>query len=288
MRRRRVCSYIPHDDRGLLVCDDQARTRASFARTLGSDRGFTAMQSLSAITERLAGPAFASLTEPLLSRDAFAALVADPVAWTARFQRPLGTLLQTSFADDLVRGIVATDALIGTFAAMDCPDLRQNRCFLYHVIGNGTGRWDVLLSPQLRAAGAQTLTVFGLHMPARLFTDDHPAAKTRAVSATLASLDEVLAEPIADCLWPDSDGEPCLEARTPLELESELALPAGHIFHRDLAWPFAEHDGEVGSWGVETARPNVWICGAGARRGGGVSGIAGHNAARAVLAADAA
>jgi len=98
----------------------------------------------------------------------------------------------------------------------------------------------------------------------------------------------VLAEPIADCLWPASDGEPCLEARTPLELESELGLPAGHIFHRDLAWPFAEHDGEVGSWGVETARPNVWICGAGARRGGGVSGIAGHNAARAVLAADAA
>ena len=42
-----------------------------------------------------------------------------------------------------MRGIVATDALIGTFAAMDDPGLRQNRCFLYHVIGNGTGRWDV-------------------------------------------------------------------------------------------------------------------------------------------------
>jgi phytoene dehydrogenase-like protein len=34
---------------------------------------------------------------------------------------------------------------------------------------------------------------------------------------------------------------------------------------------------------VETQRPNVWICGAGARRGGGVSGIPGHNAAMAVL-----
>jgi nicotinamidase-related amidase len=40
-----------------------------------------------------------------------------------------------------------------------------------------------------------------------------------------------------------------------------------------------------GTWGVETEDPNVWICGAGARRGGGVSGIPGHNAARAVLAA---
>jgi phytoene dehydrogenase-like protein len=27
----------------------------------------------------------------------------------------------------------------------------------------------------------------------------------------------------------------------------------------------------------------VWLCGAGARRGGGVSGIPGHNAAMAVL-----
>ena len=38
---------------------------------------------------------------------------------------------------------MATDALIGTFADTDDPQLRQNRCFLYHVVGNGTGRWDV-------------------------------------------------------------------------------------------------------------------------------------------------
>ena len=42
-----------------------------------------------------------------------------------------------------MRGIVLTDATIGTFAPADDPLLRQNRCFLYHVIGNGTGRWDV-------------------------------------------------------------------------------------------------------------------------------------------------
>ncbi len=46
---------------------------------------------------------------------------------------------------------------------------------------------------------------------------------------------------------------------------------------------FAASDEEVGTWGVETQWPNVWLCGAGARRGGGVSGIPGHNAARAVL-----
>ena len=146
-----------------------------------------------------------------------------------------------------------------------------------------------ILGPQLRAAGAQTLTVFGLHMPARLFRDDgggHGGAKRAAVEATLRSLNSVLAEPIEDCLLRDRDGRPCLEARTPVELEAELGMPGGHIFHRDLSWPFAEDDADVGRWGVETERPNVWLCGAGARRGGGVSGIPGHNAARAVIEAD--
>jgi phytoene dehydrogenase-like protein len=68
-----------------------------------------------------------------------------------------------------------------------------------------------------------------------------------------------------------------------VELEAELGLPGGNIFHRDLAWPFAEEEAEVGRWGVETHWDNVLICGAGAKRGGGVSGIPGHNAAMAVL-----
>jgi phytoene dehydrogenase-like protein len=143
-----------------------------------------------------------------------------------------------------------------------------------------------ILGPGLRAAGVHTLTVFALHMPERLFREDHAAAKRAAVQATLGSIDSVLAEPIEDCLARTPDGEPCLEARTPVELEHELGLPGGNIFHRPLQWPFAESEPEIGRWGVETERPNVWLCGSGARRGGAVSGIAGHNAARAVLAAD--
>jgi phytoene dehydrogenase-like protein len=61
-------------------------------------------------------------------------------------------------------------------------------------------------------------------------------------------------------------------------------MPGGHIFHRDLSWPFAEQEAEVGRWGVETEHPGILLCGAGARRGGGVSGIPGRNAAMAVLA----
>jgi phytoene dehydrogenase-like protein len=383
------------------------------------------------LTARVAQALAPTLTEPLRSRAQMRALIADDAAWEALFERPLSELLERAVPDDETRGIVATDALIGTFAALDDPGLAQNRCFLYHVIGNGEGVWDIpvggmgrlttaladvaraagaelrtsvevtaigagksgvevqtaggstftgrdllanvapavlarllgdhdpepapegsqlklnmvltrlprlrdssvapeiafagtfhinesysqlgeayaqaaagripsvvpaeaychsltdpsILSPQLIAAGAQTLTVFALHMPARLFGDAD--AKQRAVDATLASLDSVLAEPIQDCLMLDAGGQPCLESRTPLELESELGLPAGNIFHRALSWPFAEHPEQVGTWGVETERANVWICGAGARRGGGVSGIPGHNAAMAVLQASA-
>ena len=346
------------------------------------------------------------------------------------FERPLSDLLEESFESDPIRGTVLTDALIGTFAPAGDAELRQNRCFLYHVVGNGTGRWDVpvggmgalsgalelaarragaeirlraevtgivtegaeavvtcgdgecyacshvlanvapavltrllgddgpatpaaegsqlkvnlllkrlpklrdrgvspedafagtfhvnegydqlqraydeaargqiptvppcelychtltdpsILSPGLRAAGAQTLTVFGLHMPARLFAADPEASKDAAVAATIASINSALGEPLEDCLAEDADGVPCIEALTPVELESELGMPGGHIFHGELAWPFAESDEQVGSWGVETGHPNVWVCGAGARRGGGVSGIPGHNAVRAVL-----
>ncbi len=364
------------------------------------------------------------------------ALVGDERAWEALVERPLSELLEELVPDDLTRGVVATDALIGTFAALDDPTLVQNRCFLYHVIGGGTGNWDLpvggmgalsaglvaaarragarlrtgaevvgidpggggdggpvlvstaggerfvaqhllagvapavlagllgdpppdpapegsqlklnmvltrlprlldasvtaadaftgtfhvnesysqlqaahsqaasgqipevvpleaychslsdrsILGPELAGSGAQTLTVFALHMPARLFAGaDHDRVKQRAVAAALASLDSVLAEPIEGCLMRDALGRPCLEAHTPLELQAELGLPGGNIFHQPLRWPFAEAPGEVGRWGVETARPNVFVCGAGARRGGGVSGIPGHNAAMAVLAA---
>ena len=94
----------------------------------------------------------------------------------------------------------------------------------------------------------------------------------------------MLAEPIEDCLLTTPDGQPCLEARTPVDLESDVGLPGGHIFHRDLAWPWAETDEQVGTWGVATEHPRVLLCGAGARRGGGVSGIPGRAAAMAVLA----
>jgi phytoene dehydrogenase-like protein len=415
LRRRSVSSYTPRQDgTGLLV------------RT--GEPPHPNWAAFSELTARVASAVFPSLTQPLVSREELRARVGDDAAWEALVERPLGEVLSRYFEDDFERGIIATDALIGTFAGLDDESLRQNRCFLYHVIGNGTGDWDVpvggmgalteslagiafaagaelklgvevtsietdgvgaevhfeggsvaarrvlcnaapavlarllgepepdpppegaqlklnlllkrlprlrdesvdpreafagtfhvnesatqlalaygqaqrgqipalapceiychsltdpsILGPELRAAGAQTLTCFGLHMPARLFAREPQAAKAEAIKATLASLNSVLAEPIEDCLWIAPSGEPCLEARTPVELEAEVGLPGGNIFHRDLQWPFAEDSSEVGTWGVETAYDNVLLCGAGARRGGGVSGIPGHNAAMKVL-----
>src|SRR3984885_9656814 len=112
-------------------------------RTLGSDAAVAELDAFGAVIGRLAARTFGSLTEPLRSRTAFAALVDDDAAWHGVFEAPLAALLERSFSDDLVRGIVATDGLIGTFAALDDPRLAQNRCFLYHVIGDGTGRWDI-------------------------------------------------------------------------------------------------------------------------------------------------
>jgi phytoene dehydrogenase-like protein len=110
-------------------------------------------------------------------------------------------------------------------------------------------------------------------MPARLFGGDPAAAREAALDATLRSLDAVLAEPIAGCVMRTPDGELCIDVQTPADLERDLRMPRGNIFHPD----------DAGRWGVETDDPAILVCGAGARRGGGVSGIGGHNAAMAVL-----
>ena len=438
LRRRRFSSYTPvpghPDGLGLLVdTGDEAATAASFRAVTGSDADHLAWRRFYTAVGTAAARLFPTLTEPLRSRADLRRHLADDDAWRLLMERPLGDSVEAAFGDDVVRGVVLTDGLIGTFAAAGAADLQQNRCFLYHVVGGGTGDWDVpvggmgavsgaleaaaraagaeiltsatvtavgagsprtpaevqwrdadgaehrvgaghvlagcapavlaalldrapgdgvegaqlkvnmvlrrlprlregvdpaagfsgtfhvnqtasqlqtayeeaaagripttppcetychsltddsILGPALRAEGAATLTLFGLHMPTRLFTADNEGARERALAATLRSLDSVLAERIEDCLATDPLGRPCLEARTPVDVEADVGLPGGNIFQRPLQWPFAEDDADVGRWGVETADERVLLCGAGARRGGGVSGIAGHNAARAVL-----
>jgi phytoene dehydrogenase-like protein len=423
LHRRRISSYTPVGEGGILVDHgDPARTAAD----LGGDA--QAWDDFYGMTGELAQRLFPTLTEPLRSADQVRALVGDR-AWDDLFARPVGETVERRFASDTVRGIVLTDGLIGTFARARDADRLANRCLLYHVIGRGTGDWDVpvggmgrvtdalaeaavaagaqvrcstevdaietdgelarirttdgsvvecdavfvnaapsvlarlrrrpsdrpdpegaqlkvnmllsrlpalkdasltpeqafagtfhinegyaaleeahrtaaagrfpdvppcevychslsdtsILGEDLVSAGAHTLTLFGLHMPARLFRDDPEGARQQALELTLASMNSVLAEPIQDCLLdPDS-----VEARSPLDVEASVGMPGGHIFHGDLQWPFAESADEVGRWGVETADPNIYLCGSGARRGGGVSGIPGRNAVAAALGENA-
>ncbi|MFP3467372.1 phytoene desaturase family protein [Leifsonia sp. SIMBA_070] len=145
-----------------------------------------------------------------------------------------------------------------------------------------------ILDPDLAATGAQTITVFGLHTPDRWLTDENnDATRQRLQDAVLASLNSVLAEPVEDLLLKDADGRPCIETKTTRDLERALNMPGGNIFHGPLSWPFAEDDDALATpaerWGVATRHPRILLCGSGARRGGAVSGLGGHNAAMAVL-----
>jgi phytoene dehydrogenase-like protein len=145
-----------------------------------------------------------------------------------------------------------------------------------------------ILSKELQEQGVQTLTVFALHTPHKLLEcKDQDQMRERLKQAVLASLNSVLAENIEDLLMTDVNGELCIEVKTTQDLEEVLRLPGGNIFHGALEWPFIEDSANAASpaqrWGVQTKRENLLVCGSGARRGGAVSGIAGHNAAMAVL-----
>src|SRR5699024_799355 len=129
--------------------------------------------------------------------------------------------------------------------------------------------------------------LFGLHTPHQLVVGDPDRMRDRLTSAALSSLNSVLAEPVQDLLLEDSAGRLCLETKTTVDLEHSLTMTRGNIFHGALQWPFAADDEPLDTparrWGVATDHDRILLCGAGARRGGGVSGIGGHNAAMAVL-----
>ena len=415
---REVSSYTPYADKGLYVSRQwDEKTAASFNELDPTGHEAQAWQEFYGEVAEFAHKIAPTLLQPLKTRSELKAEINLPQAWEYLVENPIGIEIDKRFNNDVVKGVVLTDALIGTFAS--AYDLQANICFLYHLMGNGTGEWKVpvggmgalvkelvrvatsagveilsnskvtsvvsdesgviaktqsgdvyqsdyllsnaapavlaklqgkaqppsldgsqmkinillkrlpqlksgidprlafagtfhanesfsqleetfidategvmpakmpvemychtlsdpsILGPELQAAGYQTLTLFGLHTPASLFDADNDAARDLALASALSSVNEYLAEPIEDVIA-------AIEVKTPLDIEQAIALPRGNIFHKDLSMPFRE-DGSKPSWGVETDDPRIFICGAGAIRGGGVSGIPGHNAAMAVL-----
>ena len=176
LRSRRTASYSPtvRDGRhlGLFVEHEEgAVTRESFRALTGGDEEYAAWRDFYAEVGQLAEAVAPTLTQPLPTGRSLKAQV-DATLWEAIVERPLGEVIEERFSDDLVRGIVATDALIGTFADLNDSSLIQNRCFLYHLIGNGTGEWRVpvggmgaVTSAMLRRAterGAEIVTGAGV------------------------------------------------------------------------------------------------------------------------------
>ena len=121
---------------------------------------------------------------------------------------------------------------------------------------------------RLRRHRVHTLTYFGLHTPGRAVRRaTRPATKAEAVRRAIAAIDEHLDEPLESCLATDADGRPCIEAKIPQDVEADLAMPGGHIFHGDLDWPWAPNrarlDTPAQQWGVQTDLASVLLCGSG-------------------------
>ena len=142
---------------------------------------------------------------------------------------------------------------------------------------------ESILSPELRAKGYHTLTLFGMDSPWSLFAQDNAAMRGKAQAKFVAGVNGWLAEPLEDCLAVARDGSLCIEGKSPVDIEEAIGLYHGNIFQTALTFPFAGTKEEAGTWGVETEYEDVYLCGASAQRGGGVSGIPGHNAAMKVL-----
>jgi phytoene dehydrogenase-like protein len=442
LRTRAIASYTPYMRNGtpegcLFSNLSEEAGRASLRALTGSEIEFDRLRDFSRLARSFAELVWDTMLGPLPGKDElrgrFMQDEAHREAWRSLVEEPLGCAVERYLQDDLVRGLVFTDAKIGLLTHPHDSSLLQNRCFLYHTMGNRTGEWkvpvggmgrvadelkrvaaengasmmtnvrlrtldftnstrtvefetgeqrqtvearfvllnfganvldgllgrphqsdathegsvfkmnmllrrlprllaqqaspstafcgtfhidegyeqmktshrqasdsrlpdrmpcevychtltdDSILSPELRAQGFHAMTLFALDAPWRLFTSDNEKMREIVRQKCLAGLNQWLAEPIEECLALARNGRPCVEAKSPVDIERDLGHFRGNIFHAALTFPFAETREAIGTWGVETEYPNVFFCGAGARRGGGVSGIPGHNAAMKVL-----
>ena len=97
LRRRAISSYTPRPDgSGLLGRAPDAAAARRLARVLRDDRARRPARLPDA-------------HQPLPSRAALRAEVAEDPAWEALFERPLGEAVEAAFDDDVERGIVLTD-----------------------------------------------------------------------------------------------------------------------------------------------------------------------------------
>ena len=177
LRRRATGSFTPyaksgrHD--GLLLSNvDKEVGRKSMIDLTGSDTEFEQLKKFYNLSRVFAEHCWDSMLEPLVAKEEFRRRFdVDDIsreAWRSLAEEPLGLAIERYLQNDLVRGLAMTDAKVGLFTHPHDPSLVQNRCFLYHLIGNKTGEWKVPvggmggvareLEEAARRSGAEFLT----------------------------------------------------------------------------------------------------------------------------------
>jgi phytoene dehydrogenase-like protein len=146
-RSRRTASYSPAVrggiNTGLIVERHEGdMTRQSFRDLTGSDREYDAWRSFYAEIADFAKEVAPTLMEPLVAPTEIYDRVKRET-WEMLVEHPIGAGIEQRFSDDLVRGVVASDAVTMSFADVNDYERAANKTFLYHLIGNGTGEWRV-------------------------------------------------------------------------------------------------------------------------------------------------
>jgi phytoene dehydrogenase-like protein len=152
LRRRTIGSFTPYarDGRqnGLLLSNVSEKTsRQSMFELTGDHTEHEQLKKFYNLSRVFAENVWDTMLEPLVSKEKlrrrFDADGTSREAWRSLAEEPLGRAIERYLQNDLVRGLVLTDAKIGVFTQPHDPSLLQNRCFLYHLIGNKTGEWKV-------------------------------------------------------------------------------------------------------------------------------------------------
>ncbi|GAB2786372.1 NAD(P)/FAD-dependent oxidoreductase [Rhabdobacter roseus] len=160
LRRRSVASYTPYDRSGQpdgLLLSNAHPGRNAQELTRLYPQAYQHYQTFQRQLGRFAELVWPSLLEPLRPQgyfqDVFKAQT-DRAIWEGLVEKPLGEFIETHLQHDLLRGLVLTDAKIGANTHAHDASLLQNRTFIYHVIGNGTGEWRVPVGGMGRLAGS--------------------------------------------------------------------------------------------------------------------------------------
>ena len=398
LRRRATASFTPYRKNGqhggllLSNVDEEVSKRSMFELT-GNQTELEQMKRFYRLARNFAEHVWDSMLEPLVSKqDLQRRFEADDIsreAWRSLAEEPLGLAIERYLQNDLVRGVVMTDAKVGVLTNPHDPTLLQNRCFLYHLIGNKTGEWkvpvggmgnvvreleraarqsgadfvtsvgihgldvmgkkravefevegkrqavearfllvnfgrnmlarlvgglyqpdptdegsvfkinmllrrlpklkaeryqateafcgtfhtdegyaqmnlsyeqalrgqlpdkppgevychtltdDSILGGLARAQGFQTMTLFGLDTPWSLFARDNNTVRQQTEKKFIESMNQWLAEPLEDCLAVARNGDPCIESKSPVDIEDALGMYHGNIFQDAPSFPFA-------------------------------------------------